>query len=141
VPLSVSKVTPSFPAAKIIIADDHDMVLERVRAFLRDFQVVGTAKNGKDLVTEALRLQPDVIVSDITMPVLTGIEAAHKLRQAGSTAKFVFLTIHEQHAFLQACLAEGALGYVTKSRLGTDLLPAINHALSGYRFISPSIDR
>ncbi|HXY07242.1 MAG TPA: response regulator transcription factor [Terriglobales bacterium] len=123
----------------ILLADDHSMVLERVRSLLRNFHVVGTANNGRDLVHEALRLQPDIIISDITMPILTGIEAAHELREAGSTSKFVFLTVHKQPAFLHACFAEGALGYVAKSHLGTDLVPAISKVLSGHRFISPSI--
>ena len=116
-------------------------MLQRALSLLRNFQVIGTANNGKDLVSEALRLQPDVIVLDITMPIMTGIEAAHELREAGSTAKLVFLTVHDQPAFLHACFTEGALGYVTKSHLGTDLIPAINEALSGHHFISASISR
>jgi DNA-binding NarL/FixJ family response regulator len=126
---------------RVLLADDHVMVLERVKSLLHDYEVIGTAHNGRDLVSEALRLQPDAIVSDITMPFLNGIDAAHEIREAGSTARFVFLTVHEQPAFLHACFAEGALGYVTKSHLGTDLIPAINEALSGHRFISPSIPR
>jgi len=82
-----------------------------------------------------------VIVTDITMPKLNGIEAVRRLREAGSTSKFVFLTVHEQPEFLHACFAEGALGYVTKSHLGTDLVPAINEVLSGQQFISPSLPR
>jgi DNA-binding NarL/FixJ family response regulator len=126
---------------RVLLADDHDAVLERTRSLLRNFQVVGTANNGRDLVAQALRLQPDVVILDITMPIMTGIEAAHELREVGSTAKLVFLTVHDQPAFLHACFAEGALGYVTKSHLGTDLIPAINEALLGHRFISPSVPR
>ena len=115
-------------------------MVERVLSVLKpDFEVVGTASNGRELVDEAQRLQPDVIVLDISMPVLTGIEAAHQLREAGSTIKLVFLTVHEEAAFLQACFAEGGLGYVKKSRLGTDLIPAIKEALAGHRFISASL--
>ncbi|HXY11340.1 MAG TPA: response regulator transcription factor [Terriglobales bacterium] len=126
---------------RVLIADDHEVLLERVLSVLRSFQVIGKVNNGKDLVAEALRLRPDVIVSDITMPILNGIEAAHELREAGSASRFVFLTVHDQPAFLDACFAEGALGYVTKSRLGMDLIPAIHEALSGRPFISPSIPR
>jgi len=125
----------------VLLADDHSAFLERVLPLLQDFQVVGTASNGRDLVTEALRLHPDVIISDITMPILTGIKAAHELREAGLTSKFVFLTVHEQPAFLHACFAEGAPGYVTKSHVATDLIPAINKVLSGHPFISPSMPR
>lgn len=126
---------------KLLLADDHDMVLERLLSMLVEYQVVGTAHNGSDLVSKALQLQPDVIVSDITMPGLNGIDAAHELHKAGSTAKFVFLTVHVQPAFLEACFAEGALGFVTKSHLGTDLLPALKDALCGRCFISPCIRR
>ncbi len=125
----------------LLLADDHDALLGRALSLLRNYQVVGTANNGKDLVSQALKLQPDVIVLDISMPIMTGIEAAHELREAGSTAKLVFLTVHQQPAFLYACFAEGAFGYVNKSHLGTDLVPAINEALSGHHFISPSIAR
>jgi len=125
---------------RVLLADDRGMVLERVRSLLQpNFQVVGTADNGEDLVSEAMRLQPDVIVLDITMPMLTGIDAAHKLREARCCSKIVFLTVHAEPEFLDACFAEGALGYVTKWRLRTDLVPAINEALFGRRFISPSL--
>jgi DNA-binding NarL/FixJ family response regulator len=126
---------------RVLIADDHDMVLKRLQSILKDYQIVGTAHNGRELVSEALRLQPDVIISDISMPLLNGINAAHEIRKTGSTSKFVFLTVHAMPAFLHACLDEGALGYVTKSHLGTDLIPAISEALSGRRFISPSVPR
>lgn len=98
---------PSRP--RVLLADDHDMVLERVQKLLRNCEIVGTAHNGTDLVTEALRLHPDVIVSDITMPMLNGIDAAHEVREAGSISRFVVLTVHEESEFLQACFAEGAL--------------------------------
>ena len=127
---------------RILVADDNSAVLERVWSLLQpNFEVVGTASNGEEVVAEALRLQPDVIVLDITMPILTGIEAAHELHEAGLTSRLVFLTVHNHPAFLHACFAEGALGYVTKSHLRTDLIPAIMEALSGHAFISPSIPR
>lgn len=126
---------------RVLLADDHDAVLEHALLLLQNYEVVATAHDGMELVTEALRFEPDLIVSDITMPFLNGIDAAHELREAGSTAKFVFLTVHEQPALLDACFAEGALGYVTKSHMGTDLLPALNDALSGRHFISPSMPR
>ena len=127
---------------RIIVADDYDVMLDTVSALLQpDFEVVGTVNNGGDLIREAHRLQPDVIVHDITMPILNGIEAAHKMREAGLTARLVFLTVHEQSAFVNACFDEGALGYVTKSRLIMDLIPAIRDAISGHHFISPSVPR
>ena len=127
---------------RIIVADDHDAMLDIVLSLLRpDFEVVGTVNNGLDLIREAHRLQPDVIVLDITMLVLNGIEAAHKIHEAGLMMKLVFLTVHEQSSFVNACFDEGALGYVTKSRLRTDLIPAIRDAISGHHFISPFLPR
>lgn len=122
---------------RILLADDHPQVLERVAAFLRSsFDVVGTAHNGDELIAEAKRLDPDVIVSDIVMPGTNGIEAARALHGAGSRAKFVFLTVHSEDEFVRACMAEGGMGYVIKSRMGTDLIPAINAAFSGRHYVS-----
>jgi DNA-binding NarL/FixJ family response regulator len=122
---------------RILLADDHPQVLERVTTLLSaSFDVVGTASNGKELLAEATRLDPDVIVADIGMPVLTGIEAAHQLHAAGSRARFVFLTVHSEDEFVRACMGEGALGYVVKSRMKTDLIPAINAAFRGQSYIS-----
>ena len=100
------------------------------------FEVVGVAHNGLQMVEEALRLKPDIIVADISMPELDGIEAAHRLREMGAKASVVFLTIHESAEFVEACLAEGALGFVRKSHMKTDLVPAINAALAGRCFVS-----
>lgn len=122
---------------RILLADDHQVVLERVRTLLQSlFDVVGAARTGREMISEALRLTPDVIVADISMPDLSGIEAAQELRKQGSAAKFVFLTIHASDEFVDACLAEGALGYVVKAHMKTDLIPAINAALSGQSFVS-----
>jgi DNA-binding NarL/FixJ family response regulator len=128
--------------ARVLLADDHLIVLDRVGALLSSsFEVVGAVTNGQELISAAIRLDPDVIVADITMPGLSGIEAAHQLREAGSRAKFVFLTIHIEHEFIDACRAEGALGYVVKSHVKTDLIPAIKAVLSGRTFISPLVSR
>lgn len=122
---------------RILLADDHLQLLERVVALLRpSFDVVGTAHDGKELISEALRLDPDVIVSDIVMPIMTGIEAAHALRDAGCRARFVFLTVHSEEEYLLGCMAEGALGYVVKRRMATDLIPAIKAAFSGQSYVS-----
>lgn len=122
---------------RILLADDHPAVLERVRKLLQSlFDVVGAACTGREMISEAMRLTPDVIVADISMPDLSGIEAAQELRRKGSAAKLVFLTIHSSDEFVEACRAEGALGYVVKAHMKTELIPAINAALSGDSFIS-----
>jgi DNA-binding NarL/FixJ family response regulator len=112
-------------------------MLERVTTLLQPtFDVVGVAHNGFEMVEEAMRLNPDVIVADISMPRLDGIEAAGRLREMGARAAIVFLTIHEGPEFVEACLATGARGFVVKSHMKADLVPAINAALSGRRFVS-----
>ncbi len=123
---------------KVLLADDHPPLVEAALAILKPhYDIVGTATDGATLVSEALRLSPDLIVSDITLPILNGIEAIHRLRLSNSQAKVVFLTVHAEEGFLNACMAEGALGYVLKSRMKTQLIPAIEAALEGRSYVSP----
>jgi DNA-binding NarL/FixJ family response regulator len=122
---------------RVLLADDHLTVVQRVTTLLEaTFEVIGAARTGREMVTEAMRLKPDVIVADISMPEIGGIEAVHELRELGSTAKVVFLTVHSGDEFVNACFAEGALGYVAKVHMKTDLILAINAALLGHPFIS-----
>jgi len=100
------------------------------------FELVGTANDGASLVSEVQRLKPDVAVVDITMPIMNGIDAVHKLVEAGSTAKFVFLSIHSSEEFVKACQGEGALGFVTKSGMKAHLIPAILAALDGLPYVA-----
>ena len=104
-----------------------------------EYLVVGSVVDGLALLAEAERLQPDVIVLDITMPRLDGIEAARQLRSSRNPARLVFLTVHEDRDFARAALDAGGLGYVVKSRFTSDILPAIRAALADRRFISPTI--
>ncbi len=128
------------PRPRVLLADDHRSWLDRVTSLLKsDFDLVGVANDGQTLVGEAKRLQPDLIVLDITMPILNGIEAAHDIHESGPDIKLVFLTVHEEPEYVRACFAEGGLAYVKKSRLGTDLIPAIQEVLLGRTFISPSV--
>jgi two-component system response regulator NreC len=122
---------------RVFLADDHEAILERVRALLDiEFDIVGTANNGRDAVAEALRLDPDVVVIDIAMPILDGLQAASQLQSSNCRCKIVFLTVHEDQDFVAAALACGGSCYVTKSRLMTDLIPAIREALQGHQFVS-----
>jgi DNA-binding NarL/FixJ family response regulator len=127
---------------RVLLADDYPALLEATTALLKaKFDVVGTATDGATLVSEALRLLPDVIVTDITMPVLSGIDAAHQLQESALSAKIVFLTIHSEEQFMKACLAEGALGYVLKSHMRAHLIPAIQAALVGQTYVYPFVTR
>jgi DNA-binding NarL/FixJ family response regulator len=101
--------------------------------------VIATAENGQRALELAPKLSPDVVVLDICMPIVNGIETAERLRDSGSHSTVVFLTMHEDSDFLNVAFSTGALGYVLKSSAGTDLIPAIHQALQGNRFVSPSI--
>jgi DNA-binding NarL/FixJ family response regulator len=123
---------------RILLADDHHEILEaEIALLLPHFDVVGVTTDGLSLVSEVQRLNPEVVVVDITMPMMNGIDAVHKLRQSGASAKFVFLTINTGPEFVQACQDAGALGYVWKSRMKTHLIPAIEAALKNLTYVSP----
>lgn len=123
---------------KVLLADDHPPLVEAALTILKPhYDIVGIATDGEMLVSEALRLRPDLIVSDITLPIFSGIEAIHRLHLSNSQAKVVFLTVHAEEGFLKACMAEGALGYVLKARMRTQLIPAIEAALEGRSYVSP----
>ena len=101
------------------------------------FEIIGSVSNGQSLFDTAMRLKPDVVVTDISMPILNGIEVAAQLRKSGCASKIVFLTVHSDPDFMQACLSIGAVGYVTKPRMATELAHAIREALVGRVFVSP----
>ena len=124
--------------ARILLADDHQAIREKVIQELDpEFEVVGAVGDGNALLKAAARMKPDVCVVDVSMPIMNGIEAATQINSAGSGVKIVFLTVHEDPDFLRAALDAGALGYVIKSRMVTDLSPAIRAALAGRSFVSP----
>jgi DNA-binding NarL/FixJ family response regulator len=125
---------------RVLLADDHETVLARIRSLLcKDFEVVGTVDNGRDAVAEVRRLDPDVLVIDISMPVMDGLQAASQLHRRSCRTKVVFLTVHEDRDYVDAALAVGASGYVTKSHVTSDLVPAIREAIVGHTYVSKSI--
>ncbi len=125
---------------RVLLADDHEAMLDRVKGLLeKEFQVVGTARDGQAALDAVAELNPDVLILDISMPVLTGIQAALRLKQKKSKVGIVFLTVHEDPDFAREALAAGALGFVVKPRLATDLPVAIKKALAGRTFVSRSI--
>jgi len=126
--------------ARILSADDHCEMRDQIRVLLEhEFEVLDSVENGLALLEAVAKLNPDVCLLDISMPILNGIETATRLKRSGSTAKIVFLTIHEDLDFVQAALKTGALGYVIKRRMASDLRPAVKEALAGRMFISSSI--
>lgn len=128
------------PILRVFLAEDQEEMRQTIVQILcEDFQVVGTAETGAGVLDLPPNLSPDVFVLDISMPVVTGIEAALRLREQGSRAKIIFLTVHEDPDFVENAMAVGAAGYVFKPCMATDLGPAIRKAMEGSIFISPSI--
>lgn len=125
---------------RVLIADDHTIVLQGLRALLQDsVDLLGTAADGLELMVKAKVLQLDVIVADISMPLLNGIEACRKLRDDGIRARVVFLTMHSDAVSATRALDAGALGYVLKHSAPEDLIAAIRAATRGERFVSPQL--
>jgi len=123
-----------------LLVDDHQAVLDTVTRLLAvDFDVVGAVENGELAVQAVASLDPDVVVLDIAMPVMNGIEAASRLKKSGSRARLIFLTVQTQPDFVAAAFSVGALAYVVKPCLANDLVPAIREALEGRIFVSPSL--
>jgi DNA-binding NarL/FixJ family response regulator len=123
-----------------LIADDQDEVRRTVAELLEStFHVIGMAEHGKRAIELASVLQPEVVVLDICMPVLDGIEAAEQLRKSGYPPKVVFQSMRDAPEFVEAALVTGALGYVLKSSVATELVSAIGQASEGRRFVSPAL--
>lgn len=123
---------------RVLLADDHKAVLDQLRHFLEsEFEVIGTVGDGQALVIGAETFKPDIMVVDISMPVMTGIEAVRRILEKNPNAKVVFFSVHEDPSFVTAALGTGALGYVIKRRAAWDLVVAIQQALRGRSYISP----
>jgi DNA-binding NarL/FixJ family response regulator len=129
-------------ALRVLLADDHSIVLEGLRRVLEPgFEIVGEVADGRALVAAAGLLRPDIIVTDISMPLLNGIEAARQIRKTNRKVKIVFLSMHPDVTYMAEALHAGGSGYVLKSSAGVELLEAIREALSGGIYVTPSIDR
>lgn len=126
---------------KVLLADDHKIVLEGLRGLLEEsYSLVGMASNGMELVEMASMLHPDVIVADVSMPLLNGIDALRKLRQSDVACPVVFLTMHPDVIYASRALEAGASGYVLKHDASGELITAIEAARRGKTFLSPAID-
>jgi DNA-binding NarL/FixJ family response regulator len=124
----------------ILLADDNSAVLNNVTRVLRaKYDIVAAVKDGASVLQEFPRLRPDVIVLDISIGDVNGIDVARQLRDSGCRSKIVFLTVHEDSDFVNAAMSTGASAYVVKSRLSTDLISAIEAVLAGKLFVSGSL--
>jgi DNA-binding NarL/FixJ family response regulator len=126
--------------ATVLLADDHVIVAEGLAALLRgEFALVGTVRNGADLLEAARRLRPDVIVTDLTMPGMSGLDALRQLRAEGIPGKVVFLTMHANASLAAEALRAGASGFVVKHAAGEELLAAVHAALEGRTHVTPDL--
>lgn len=127
--------------ARILLADDHDVVLEGVRRILDrpEFEVIGSVRDGWELVQAAQRLRPDVIVTDVSMPGLNGIEAARDITKLDSTVRIILLSMHRESAYAVEALHAGGSGYVLKDSASRELVQAIQEVRQGRVYFSPSI--
>ncbi len=126
--------------ARVLLADDHKIITEGLRSLLEpEFELAGTVEDGRALVAAAQELNPDVVVVDISMPLLNGIEAVRQLKKAGSRAKVIFLTMHPDATYATRAFEAGASGFVLKHSAPSELLTAIREALKGSTYITPMI--
>ncbi|HET6978890.1 MAG TPA: response regulator transcription factor [Pyrinomonadaceae bacterium] len=125
---------------RLLIADDHVMFAQGLESLLRDeFELLGTAGNGEELVEATLRLNPDVILVDISMPVLNGFDAVRRIRASGSETRIVFLTMHDDATLLSEAFRCGASGYILKQAAGEELANAIREVAQGNNYVSPLV--
>ena len=126
---------------RILLADDHKMVAQGLETLLRDeFELLATVENGEALVDAAVLWEPDIIIVDISMPILNGFDAVRRLKKKGVLSKIVFLTMHADSALVAEAIRCGASGYVLKHSAGEELLSAIRLVLEGKTFFPSSID-
>jgi DNA-binding NarL/FixJ family response regulator len=125
---------------KVLLADDHRIVAEGLRRLLEaEFDLVGVVEDGRALLAAARELKPDVIISDISMPELNGVEALEELKIVNPEVRLVFLTMHQNTAYARRALDAGAMGYVLKHSATEELIMAVRAASMGRTFVSPAI--
>jgi len=122
---------------RILWADDFPEMFEQADKWLRyDYEIVGLARDGAEALKLCLALDPDILLLDLSMPILCGLEVATRLKELDCRSKIVFVTGQKDPDYVEAAFSLGASGYVLKCRIGTDLLPAIDAALNGSTFVS-----
>jgi len=125
---------------RVLLADDHRLVAEGLKSLLSaEYELVGVVEDGRALIEAACQLRPDVIVADITMPHLNGIDALVQLKRLDKKVRVVFLTMHMEVAYVQRALEAGALGYVLKHSAPGELSAAIRASLNGQTYVSPAV--
>jgi two-component system, NarL family, response regulator NreC len=125
---------------RVILADDHAMVAEGLGRLISEVaDLVGQVTDGRQLVDSTRRLKPDIVVSDVSMPVMSGLDALRQLKAEGFQARFIFLTMHTEAQLAAEAMRAGASGYLLKAAAGEELFEAIRAAMAGRVFLSPHI--
>jgi DNA-binding NarL/FixJ family response regulator len=125
---------------RVLLADDHKIMIEGLKNLLKDeFEIVGSVENGRALLEQASTLYPDVIVADISMPQLNGIEAARQIKKTDKNVKIVFLTMHPDATYAANAFEAGASGFVLKHSASSELISAIHQAIKGRIYVTPLI--
>lgn len=125
---------------RVLLADDHNIVLEGLSRLLgEDFEIVGSVEDGRALVDQSAILRPDVIVTDISMPQLNGIEAARQIKRTDNNVKIVFLSMHQDVIYALEAFEAGASGFVLKHSVTAELITAIREAMKGRSYVTPLI--
>ena len=133
-----SNPTRGDPRPSLIVADDDPEVLNQLQALLVDeFEILGAVADGQALIDAVERLSPDAVVTDITMPVMNGLQATRELMRRRSLLPVIILSVHDDAAYVEAASDAGALAFVVKRCASSDLVPAIRSALSGKHYMSP----
>lgn len=128
--------------ARILMADDHTLVLEGFKRLLEpDYEVVGMVTDGRALIEAAEKLQPDVVLVDISMPLLNGVDAVRRLKKAAPRVKILFVTMHADPAYVSEAFRAGASGYLLKRSAGSELLTALSEILKGRSYVTPLVTR
>lgn len=123
--------------ATVLVADDRQGMVDELCRMLRpQFDIVGTASDGKSALAAVLELQPDIVLLDIEMPLLDGIRVSHEIRKQGISSRVVFVTMHQDADYISHAFETGASGYVFKSHLSCDLLPALEAVMAARTFVS-----
>ena len=126
---------------RVLLADDHVLVREGIRKLLEpEFDVVGAVDDGRELLEAAARLKPDVVLLDLSMPLINGVEAARRLRRTLPGAKLLFVTMHGDPTYVTEALRVGASGYVLKSSAPSELVKAIREVIAGRCYITPLVN-
>jgi DNA-binding NarL/FixJ family response regulator len=125
---------------RLLLADDHTLLLDGLRMMLEpEFELAGVVEDGQALLTTAAQLKPDLILLDIAMPALNGIDAARQLRKIVPSSKLIFLTMHADPDYITEALLTGASGYLLKRSAASELMTAIREVLAGRSYVSPML--